>query len=618
VSEDFAAVLEDGAITVEARPLEGETPIEFARRIARDDETSQRILALPGWISRPRTTVVVGYAGLSDEGKRAAAAALFPADVRASAGWLHIAVGEESLASIAEWFTGVPARAGIVAEENGLSGATIGRGTTVRIPAEILLPPFRDAEALEEAEAPHLVYGTDDEGPYAIYRLRKKEALYSAVVVRFTGRVHASDVIELALRVALRSGIEDVHAIPVGYPVKIPLDVLSAEYLPKDDPRAQALEKEKAEAAQFSTPVRASGLTGVRVVIDAGHGGRDTGTIHSSLWEATYVYDVACRLRQVLAERTRADVIMTTRDPALGLSIPDKDRLADHRSRVLLTSPPYDLDDPVVGVNLRWYLANSLLKRPGPGKKRIPPEKTVFLSLHADSLHPSLRGAMAYVPGERFLRDQYGKSGASFAAYREFREQPVVSFNKKERVSSEGASTALAEKLVAAMKERGLPIHPFSPVRTHVIRSGREWVPAVLRYNRIPNRVLLEIANLANEEDRALLVTRTFRQKVAESVATGLLGFFGGEERPRGTAPLLAQRRAEKEGYSGRVAEAAELPVPRGPSQSSLPSGHQQPEIYGPWEIYGPMPQPSGPVSSLSHSSKKPPVVSPGPSSKKR
>jgi hypothetical protein len=135
---------------------------------------------------------------------------------------------------------------------------------------------------------------------------------------------------------------------------------------------------------------------------------------------------------------------------------------------------------------------------------------------------------MIYVPGERYLRDRYGKSGAAYAAYREVKEEPVVSFNKKERVASEGASTALAEGLVAALRDGGLPVHSFSPVRTHVIRSGREWVPAVLRYNRVPNRALVEVANLGNDEDRALIVTKAFREQLAESLASGLVAFFGG------------------------------------------------------------------------------------------
>jgi N-acetylmuramoyl-L-alanine amidase len=158
----------------------------------------------------------------------------------------------------------------------------------------------------------------------------------------------------------------------------------------------------------------------------------------------------------------------------------------------------------------------------------VPPERTIFVSLHADSLHPSVRGAMVYVPGERYLRERYGKTGPAYAAYREVKEQPVVSFNRKERVASEGASTALANGIIAALREAGLPVHSFSPVRTHVIRAGREWVPAVLRYNRVPNRVLVELANLGNEEDRALMKTRDFRDSLAESLASAVVAFFGG------------------------------------------------------------------------------------------
>jgi N-acetylmuramoyl-L-alanine amidase len=527
VSRDFAVQLRDGAITVEARPLEGETPVQFARRLARDEATAQRILALPGALTGRGATL--SWGALSLEGRRAAVQALFPSDVRATSAWFHIAVEEESLASLAEWFAGDPARAADLARENALPLGVVPPGTTVRIPAELLVPPFRDAEPVPETEPPNLVFGEDEKGRYATYRLRKGEALYSAVVVRFTGRLDAADVNELAVKLAERSGIADVHAIPVGYPVKIPVEFLSDEFLPKDDPRALERMREKAETAQFSRPEAvARGLAGVRVILDAGHGGRDTGTLHGGLWEATYVYDVTCRLRKILAERTHAEVLMTTKDRTIGWTIPNQDRLRRRRGQVLLTRPPYGLEDPTVGVNLRWYLANSLLRRPASDGESVPPEKTVFLSLHADSLHPSVRGAMVYVPGERYLRDRYGKTGAVYASYREVKEQPVVSFNRRERMASEGASTTLASDLVAAIREAGLPVHSFSPVRTHVIRGGREWVPAVLRYNRVPNRALVEIANMGNDEDRALIVTREFRQALAESLASGLVAFFGG------------------------------------------------------------------------------------------
>ena len=307
VSEDFSAILDGGAIAVEVRPLEGETIADFARRISRDEGAAARLLALATPPSRTRT-ILLPYAGLSDETRLAAGRALFPSDARATIGWLHVAVGSEPLSSIASWFTGDERLAARLGEINGLADPVIARGTLVKVPVEYLLPPFRDAEPIPDEEPPRLEYGSDEKGKFAIYRLKRKEALYSAVVVRFTGRLHAEDVIQLALDIALRSGIDDVHGIPVGFPVKIPLELLSEEFLPPDDPKIAAREKERAEAALFATPAKARGLAGVRVVIDAGHGGRDTGTLHHSVWESTYVYDVASRLRKVLLATTRAEV----------------------------------------------------------------------------------------------------------------------------------------------------------------------------------------------------------------------------------------------------------------------------------------------------------------------
>ena len=70
-------------------------------------------------------------------------------------------------------------------------------------------------------------------------------------------------------------------------------------------------------------------------------------------------------------------------------------------------------------------------------------------------------------------------------------------------------------------------LHPFQPIRDRIYRGKRSYVPAVLRYNAVPPRLLLEICNLANTEDRRLLQTRAFREKVAAAVVDGILGFFG-------------------------------------------------------------------------------------------
>ena len=151
----------------------------------------------------------------------------------------------------------------------------------------------------------------------------------------------------------------------------------------------------------------------------------------------------------------------------------------------------------------------------------------VFLSIHADSLHPSLRGAMAYIPAADMRDDSYGKSGRVYASRKEVQESPTVAFPREQRVESEGLSRELAKQVVAAFQADGLPVHPFNPVRDKIIRDKGVWVPAVLRYNSVPAKALLEVCNLNNDQDRALLQTRAYRQHVAEAVVQGLLAYYG-------------------------------------------------------------------------------------------
>lgn len=369
-----------------------------------------------------------------------------------------------------------------------------------------------------------LEYGRDAQGDYALYRLRGGEALYSSVVVRFTGRIHAEDVNALAVEVARRSGIVDVTDIPIGYAVKIPFDVLLPEFLPINHPRRLEYEASLAASDELASPVVASGLDGVTVVLDAGHGGRDIGASFGGVWESLYAYDVVLRIKQSLETYTAAKVYTTTVDDN-GYTVIDRDVLPFSRSHRVLTTPPYVIEDSTTGVHLRWYLANSVLRR--AVAERADPAKVIFLSIHADSLHPSIRGAMAYIPGAEGRGGSFGKSGNLFAARKEYKEQPTVRYSSRELLESEGRSRDLARHLIEGMRGQGLAIHPFKPIRESVIRNRREWVPAVLRYNAIPAKLLLEICNLANEEDRRLVQTRAFRQQVADSVVQGILAYYG-------------------------------------------------------------------------------------------
>lgn len=548
-----AALGDDHRLVLEARPQPREGLLAFSRRLCADggdgDAAADAVAAANGGDRQLRAGVRyrVPYALLKPELQRRLVEALFPADRGAADGWRHTAgpaaavttagaPGRESLWHLAVWFTGAGESFRAIREYNGLAEEEVAAGTAITIPAELLLPAFRaalpaasvlgrPALAAPTAADLGLEYGRDGGGEYAAYRLRPGEALYSSVVVRFTGHLAASDVNAVAADIAARNGIPDVTDMAVGYRVKIPLDLLLPEFLPAGDPRRREYEAGLAASAQFTNQVQARGLEGITVVIDPGHGGRDVGASVGGVWESAYVYDVALRVRQILAASTAAQVELTTRDGARYV-VPDRDVLPFSRAHAVLTNPPYQIEDSRVGVHLRWYLANSVYRR--AVAESGDAEKTVFVSIHADSLHPSIRGATVYIPGADMTGGEFGKQGAAFEARREYRDRPRVKFAYRERVKSEGLSRELAERIVGEMGARGIALHPTKPIREKIIRNRSAWVPAVLRYNAVPAKVLVEIANLANPEDRGLIQTRAFRQRVAESIAAGILAYYGG------------------------------------------------------------------------------------------
>ena len=544
VSPDVRVVMASAdEIVLLARVQPRDTLEAIARRVGEDPAAAKRaIRAANGGLPRlkPGHWIRVPYRVLSPAYRKAAIEGLFPADHATPAGWEHrvaaVSGKPESLWRIAEWFTGDGARYKEIRQADGIVSLETREGQGVTVPERVLAPPFREAVVAAaaaavppaaDAEVPRLEYGEDAQGRYAIYRLKKGEALYSAVVVRFTGRLHAEDVNAKAAEIAARNGIADVHAMPVGFPVRIPVEDLSPEFRPPGDPERVAEEKTRLEAAQFANKVHSADLSGVTLVLDAGHGGRDTGALVDGLEESAYVYDIACRVDRLVRAGTRGRVVPTVgRDtPCAARTV---DAVASTRSARVLTNPPYAIDDAAVGVHFRWYLANSVYKnvKQYGGHE----DRTVFISLHADSLHPAVRGTMVYVPGEKFLNGAYGKAGEPYDSRREVREARMVSFSRKEKVEAEGISRDLAEHIVSAFRAEDLPLHAFEPVRGNVIRGGREWVPAILRYNRIPARVLVEICNLNNPDDRRLLRTRAYREKVAEALVQALVAFYGGGE----------------------------------------------------------------------------------------
>lgn len=481
----------------------------------------------------------IPFAYLLPEHQLSVTRAIFTEDRGVAEGWRH-RVGThrsdvpESLWRVAEWFTGRGDNYRALREANHLVDDHLEPEQVVLVPARLLRPALR--QVLPEASAYHLRYAEDDEGEYAIYRLKPGEALYSSVAARFAGLVFADDVNQLAADIAARSGIDDVTDIPVGFEVKIPLDVLMPEFLPAGHPARREYEESLLASGRYSNQVEARRLAGVTVLLDSGHGGKDPGSTIQGVWESTYVYDITLRVKRLLEETTAATVHMTTQSGS-SFDIPERDRLEYARNHRVLTDPVYPIEDSRTGVNLRWYLVNSLYRR--AVDRGGDPNKVVFISIHADSLHPSLRGAMAYIPGARYRTGSYGKTGAVYASRREVREKPRVSFSRQALERSEGLSRQLAQDVIDAFTAADLEVHPDKPVRNRIVRSRRQaWVPAVLRYSEVPAQFLLEVCNLNNAEDRALIQQSRFRQRVAEATVQGILDYYdSGDDGGRTVAP---------------------------------------------------------------------------------
>jgi N-acetylmuramoyl-L-alanine amidase len=550
-----------GAPELLVLPRPGEGWGKLAARVTPAAANAAELQAANDGLAKPLTgvRVRVPWELLRPELRVACARSLFPLDRRVEAGWEHEILAPwdgdgESWWELAQWFCGAGSRYPELRQANPALELYPVRGTLILIPAAALRPEFRAVRATAARPSPAPAASTPPPPPAptapapivaapsaparpaagpaggleyrdgeAIYRLRPGEALYSAVVVRFTGQLHASDVNATAREIAKRSGITDVTAIPVGYAVHIPFDVLLPEYLPAGNPHRLAWEKDREELAAIKRVIRAANLGGIHIILDAGHGGADTGAVVDGVWESTYVYDVMSRVKRVLEEQTKATVWTTVDNPAFTRKNLERDVLGNERDQRLLVQPAYDLGDATTGVHLRWILANSLLQR--LKRQKVNPERVAFVSIHADSLHPAVRGLMVYVPS-RSLRGSHAPWQRAAYQCRETRSLSAPRFPAAFSSRAEALSSQLGEAIVRSAERFGIPVHPYQPVRSSVLRGGSRWVPAVLRYTLVPSAVLVEICNLNNEQDRQQLLTWRFREKLAHAIAAGLAEGF--------------------------------------------------------------------------------------------
>jgi len=600
VEEGVRVVMSDDLeLWIQAVPRRGEGWVSLSARITGGTARWRELKKLNGDKEHLLKNVRIAFpfAWVKPSLKAAALTALFPKDAFYTDGWHHV-LERETLWHAALWLTGNGKNYRAIRENNDLPSLEVKAGQTVVIPVKLLWkgisrhlkalpvipPPEPKPEPAPAEEAPPPPASTSPSpavfptGPeptqpeppppaepqaqlppppapqppapesvpegealpqgrsyvnmlarqgsgmqleyrdgVAVYRLKKGEAIYSAVVVRFTGVEEVEEVLRISDEIARLSGIQDKTKIPAGYPIKIPRDLLLPEYLPKDSVERRQWEAEQREVKEAEVKVEAPKLEGIHIVLDAGHGGRDTGAIAGGLWESTYVYDIFIRIHNLLEERTKAVVYPLVQDDKSRFVVVPSDRLPQHRYHSLLTTPPQVLGDPQTGVNLRWKMANQYmaeLKRRG-----VPPNNVIFISIHADALHPSVRGTTIYIPGATYCK----------------------AISRQDALRAEALSKALAQETIDSLYRAGVAIHPYQPIRNRIIRTRSYWLPAVLKMNYIPTKLLVEVANLNNPQDREAVASQAFRQTFAEAVVDALVAFY--DTHP-GAGPAAGSGRA--------------------------------------------------------------------------
>ncbi|WP_257308546.1 N-acetylmuramoyl-L-alanine amidase family protein [Geothrix fuzhouensis] len=537
-----AAAQEPAPVLAQTRTPEGKAillRLQFRKGLSVEGKALPRAFLtkaadVSGWVS---------FENLSPQGKRWALAALFPEDqwrqeeVRHRVGHPDV----ESVWTMAALFTGHGQNYDRLMVENPDLPEKLREGDVWRIPRSLLSAdlggtgkrPDRsqpedelDDEARVAAYRGMLSFGEDGQGKYAAYRLRKGEALYSSVVIRYTDRVDPKGVNELADLIAKRSGITDVRGIQPGQVVKIPVNFLAD---PFQSEGSSGLAEEREVRAEVRRTVRVEAgpmLKGVRIILDAGHGGVDPGARANGLWEADFVYDITMRVRRLLEQETEAQVSSTIRYPGLGFKSREAIRTPSHAAEIL-TNPPFAVDGEspsAVSVHLRWVLANDLFA--AFRKTQGDAQKTLFLSFHADSLHPSARGSMIYVPGAALVPSTFALGGARTGLVAEVRRSGRVTFTGREKLQGEARSRQFSEALLKALRKDSIPIHANRPIRNVIYRGHGKWVPAVIRYSTGATKALIEVANLTNEDDAANLRDPDFRERYAAAVVNAIRAYY--------------------------------------------------------------------------------------------
>jgi N-acetylmuramoyl-L-alanine amidase len=227
--------------------------------------------------------------------------------------------------------------------------------------------------------------------------------------------------------------------------------------------------------------IRALGLKIGKIVIDAGHGGHDTGTIGpNGLLEKDVVLDVAKRLGRLLESRLGAEVIYTRRD------------------------------DTFIPLETRTAIANQ-------------ERADLFISIHANSSHDAdARGVETY-----YLNFTSSPEALEVAA-----RENAVSEKSIHELQDLVKKIALKEKIDESREFAGdvqQSLYGGLALNNSGVRNrGIKKAPFIVLIGANMPSILAEISFVSNPTDERKMETAEHRQRIAESLYRGVSKYVSG------------------------------------------------------------------------------------------
>ena len=219
---------------------------------------------------------------------------------------------------------------------------------------------------------------------------------------------------------------------------------------------------------------RQLGLRVGRIVIDAGHGGRDPGAQGPGYTEAQLTLDIALRLEKLLTKEPGVEVVLTRRT------------------------------DEYVGLQERTAIAN----REGAD---------LFLSIHANaSRNRSARGV------ESYLLNFASTPDAAAVAARENASSTLTMSHLNDLVKQIALNSKLDESRDLARHIQTAMVRKLRPSNQQVKDLGVKHAPFVVLVGASMPSVLVEVSFLSHKQEGRLLGTGAYRQRIAEALLDGV------------------------------------------------------------------------------------------------